>query len=97
MNKDSFLALLKDSSKTGKVLGSLEELSNQYPYSQPIRAMMAKGSKATAPTQYQRLVSVAALYAADRSALKEYVEKTRVTGKKTTKIVKVTESKTTHV
>ena len=95
MNKESFLALLKDSSKTAAVVDSLEELSEKYPYSQPLRAMLARGSKAGDPIKYQMNVSLAALYAADRSVLKDYVEKGRIVTKKTIKKVVVQHNKPT--
>ena len=88
LNKESFLSLLRDSSRTAKFVKSLEEESEKYPYSQPLRAMLARGSKSGDPQKNKINVAMAALYAADRSVLKDYMEKGRIVTKKTTKKLK---------
>ena len=85
MNKESFLALLKDSAQAGSEVDALVDLTREHPYSQPLRAMVAKGSKISDKNNYQSRVTMAAVYSADRMVLKEFIEKgpkTTVTGKK---------------
>lgn len=75
MNKERFLVLLKDSARVSSELDSLVALAKEYPYSQPLRAMVAKASKTDNKKQYQNRITMAAVYAADRTVLKEFIEK----------------------
>ena len=74
MNKEHFLALLQDSSLGKTEIPDIELLSVKHPYSQPIRALMARSSKGVSKELYQHCVTVAALYASERSALKKFIE-----------------------
>jgi hypothetical protein len=76
LNREQFLALLRDSTIAEKHIDEVKILTDKYPYSQPLRALLAKSSKKADPSNFNKRISTAAIYAVDRSALKAYIENT---------------------
>lgn len=94
MNREQFLALLRDSTIAETQIDEVKILTDKYPYSQPLRALLAKSSKKADPRNFNKRVSTAAIYAVDRSALKAYIEnadqqaKTRIKSKASAPVLK---------
>ena len=79
MNKQKFNQVIKDRSRIGeKELIQLVELGNDYPYSQVIHTLIAKGSHNKKLSNYPSKLHRAALYVTDRGVLKHVIEDTIV-------------------
>ena len=77
MNKQKFNQVIKDRSRIGEEeLIQLVELSNDYPYSQVIHTLVAKGTLNSKLPNYASKLQKAALYVTDRGVLKHVIEDT---------------------
>jgi len=72
VDKNRFTALLKEYTQTSaEEAQRIIALRDAYPYAQLLHAIAARSSKDNAMPEHQSLLSMAAIYAADRSVLKE--------------------------
>ena len=75
MNKNRFIDLVRDPGKIlRKDLAQIEEISSQFPYSQILHILEAKGSAIWNPKNAQEALFTAAAYCRDRALLKEVME-----------------------
>lgn len=74
MDKDKFLFLLANSaSLTEKETSELAVLKDQFPYSQPIHNLLARGAQLNNLPIKQSVLTQAAVYATDRTLLKSII------------------------
>lgn len=78
MKKNKFLKILKAPEKISeKELHSLMDLVKNYPYSQALHILIAKGSRIFSSVDSEKKLHHAAVYATDRKKLKELIENTQ--------------------
>lgn len=78
MKKNKFLKILKAPEKISeKELHSLADLVKNYPYSQALHILIAKGSRIFSSVDSEKKLNHAAVYATDRKKLKEIIENTQ--------------------
>ena len=72
MDKNAFISLLnRYHSTTDDELSQIISLKNEFPYSQVLRSLAARVTKDHGDNSHQTILQDAAVYAADRAALKE--------------------------
>lgn len=77
MKKNKFLKILKAPENIGeKEAHSLVELVKNYPYSQALHILIAKGSSILSKVDAEKKLNHAAVYATDRKNLKHLIENT---------------------
>ena len=74
MNKEGFNQLVADYSKVDRSFQDLENLVNQYPYSQPVRMLNIKSSTRLSKVEFQKRLGLAAFYTTDRNVLRSLIE-----------------------
>ena len=75
MNKSRFVDIVKDPGRIlKKDLIQIEEISSQFPYSQVLHILEAKGSAIWNPKEAQQALHTAAAYCRDRGLLKDVME-----------------------
>jgi len=75
VNKTRFIELVKDPQKIlEKDLSQIQEISSQYPYSQVLHILNAKGQHQLDKESAPQIIQRAATYCHDRTLLKQFIE-----------------------
>jgi hypothetical protein len=78
VNKERFNELIRDYSQLDSQQKDLENLTNEFPYSQPVRMLNVKSSSGLSKKEYQQRIALAAFYTTDRNVLRSLIEKGKV-------------------
>ncbi len=78
MKKNKFISLLRAPDKIGeKEVDTLRNLVSEFPYSQSLHVMLAKGAMNCSHADAEKMLNHAAVYTADRKNLKRIIEDTK--------------------
>ncbi|MFL5728742.1 MAG: hypothetical protein ACJ75J_04570 [Cytophagaceae bacterium] len=77
MNKQTFLAIVKDPTKIGaQDIAGLEELVSNFPFCQTAHLLIAKGARDYGSMHAEQKLKKAAAYSLNRRKLKEFIQRT---------------------